>query len=183
MPVTSSVRHTAANSIVSHSSTTNGTIALNELDNHADTICVGKNWRVLENTGELCSVLLPFSKDYDPTLNIPVARCATTYTCPPDSGQSILLIADQVLYFGDSMDHTLINPHQIRSHGYSLCDDPWDPNRTLGLDTEHLFIPFLLYHRLYRSLYFSFSVSLGLGQPSHNTAHRTPLGPFYVFYA
>jgi hypothetical protein len=140
MPVTSSVRHTAANSIVSNSSTPDGTIALNELDNHADTICVGRNWRVLEYTGELCSVI-PFSKDYDPTPNIPVARCATTYTCP-DSGQSILLIADQVLYFGDSMDHTLINPHQIRSHGYSLCDDPWDPNRTLGLDTEHFFIPF-----------------------------------------
>jgi hypothetical protein len=128
MPVTSSVRHTAANSIVSHSSTPDG------------TICVGKNWRVLEYTGELCSVM-PFSKDYNPTPNIPVARCATTYTCP-DSGQSILLIADQVLYFGDSMEHTLINPHQIRSHGYSLCDDPWDPNRTLGLDTEHFFIPF-----------------------------------------
>jgi hypothetical protein len=141
MPVTStSVRHAAANSIVSHSTTLDGTIALNELDNHADTICVGKNWRVLEYSGELCSVS-PFSTAYDPTPNIPVARCATTYTCP-DSGQSVLLIADQVLYFGDSMDHSLINPQQIRSNGYSLCDDPWDPNRTLGLDTDHFFIPF-----------------------------------------
>ena len=128
MLVTSSVRHTAANSIVSHSSTPDGTIALTELDTHADTICVGKNWRVLDYTGELCSVS-PFSTDYAPTPNIPVVRCATTYTCP-DSGQALLIIADQVLYFGDALDHTLINPNQIRSHGYSLCDDPWDPSQS-----------------------------------------------------
>ena len=91
-------------------------------------------------TGELCSVM-PFSSHYKPRDNVPVARCATAYTCP-HTGQSILLIADQVLWFGIDLPNTLINPNQVRSFGYSLCDDPWDPNRPLGLDTEDLFIPF-----------------------------------------
>jgi len=38
-------------------------IARNEIDNHADTICAGPKWRVLEFTGEYCDVS-PFSKEY-----------------------------------------------------------------------------------------------------------------------
>ena len=50
-------------------------------------------------------------------------------------------MADQVLWFGSKLHCSLINPHQIRSNGYSVCDDPWDPNQPLGLDLEGVFIP------------------------------------------
>ena len=124
-----------------YDNTIEGTFGKNEIDNHADTICAGPNWKLLELSGEFCSVT-PFSADYQPKVNVPIAKCATTYTCP-DSGQSVVLVADQVLWFGADLHCSLINPHQIRSYGHSLCDDPWDPHRALGLDVGSMFIPLL----------------------------------------
>ena len=58
---------------------------------------------------------------------------------------SVVLIANLVLWFGNELHCSLINPHQIRSHGYtSVCDDPWDPHRSLGIDLDGIFIPALL---------------------------------------
>lgn len=39
------------------------------------------------------------------------------------------------------MHCSLINPHQIRAFGHSLCDDPWEPHPSLGLDVGSMFIP------------------------------------------
>jgi hypothetical protein len=64
------------------------------------------------------------------------------YTCP-DSGASVVLIADQGLWFGNELHCSLINPHQKRSHGFSVCDDPWDPHCALGIDLDSLFIPLI----------------------------------------
>ena len=116
-------------------------IGMNEIDNHAAKICAGPNWKLLELSGEYCSVS-PFSADYKPKPNVPIAKCATTYTCPT-SGASVVLVADQVLWFGNELHCSLINPHQIRSHGYSVCNDPWDPHQSLGIDLDGMFIPLL----------------------------------------
>ncbi|KAI2511679.1 Reverse transcriptase (RNA-dependent DNA polymerase) [Fragilaria crotonensis] len=86
-----------------------------------------------------------FSSDYQPKQDVPIAKCATAYTCP-DSGASVVLVADQVLWFGDELHCSLINPHQIRSHGFSVCDDPWDPHRALGIDLTPF--SYLLSHRV-----------------------------------
>ena len=103
-----------------------GRSAMNEIDNHhADTICAGPNWKLLELSGEYCTVS-PFSTDYQPKPDVPIATCATVYTCQ-SPGNSVILVANHVLYFGDELHCSLVNPHQIRSHGYGVCDDPWDP--------------------------------------------------------
>ena len=113
---------------------------MNEIDNHADTICAGPNWKLLELSGEYCDVS-PFSGEYKPKPNVPIAKCATVYLCPT-GGDSVVLVADQVLWFGDELHCSLINPHQIRSYGYGVCDDPWDPHRSLGgIDLGSIFIP------------------------------------------
>ncbi|KAI2489216.1 Reverse transcriptase (RNA-dependent DNA polymerase) [Fragilaria crotonensis] len=134
------MRKTASTTLTQHPTVHEGQVGRNEIDNHADTICAGPNWRVLEFTGQFCSVA-PFSMEYSPKVNVPVAKCASTYLCPT-TGQSVLLIVDQALWFGDDLHTSLINPHQIRSFGYSVCDDQWDPHRALGIDTESFFIAF-----------------------------------------
>ena len=141
MPIISSARRAGTRQI-SSPPTTPGNVGNNEIDNHADTICAGPNWRLLELTGEYCTVA-PFSSDYTPKQDIPIARCATTYTCPT-SGESIVLVADQVLWFGNDLHCSLLNPHQLRAHGHGVCDDPWDPHRELGIDLDYLFIPLTL---------------------------------------
>jgi hypothetical protein len=40
------------------------------------------------------------------------------------------------MWFGNDLHCLLlINSHQIRSHGYSVCDDPWDSHRPLRILT------------------------------------------------
>ena len=116
-----------------------GNVAMNEIDNHANTICASPNWKLLELSGEYCSIS-PFSADSRPKPEFPIAKVATVYTCP-DSGDSLVLVSDQLLWLGDELHCLFINPHQIRSHGYGVCDDPWDPHRPLGIDLESIFIP------------------------------------------
>jgi hypothetical protein len=106
----------------------------------ADTICAGANWTVLEFTGKYCNVS-PFSTEYAPLENVPVARCATVYTFD-STGTTVLLIADQVLWFGTNIPTSLINPHQLRDYGIGVCDDPWDPYRSVGIESDQGFIPF-----------------------------------------
>ena len=111
----------------------------NEIDNHADTICAGANWTVLEFTGEYCNVS-PFSSQYKPLEGVPIAKCATVFVFE-NTGTVVLLIADQVLWFGNDIPTSLINPNQLRAHGIQVCDDPWDPFRHIGIETENGRIP------------------------------------------
>ncbi len=79
-----------------HAQTTNpGDVGMNEIDNHADTLCAGPNWRLLELSGKYCTVS-PFSADYQPKPDVPIAKCATVYTCPL-RGTSVVLVANKVL--------------------------------------------------------------------------------------
>ena len=39
------------------------------------------------------------------------------------------------------MDHSIINPHQIRSFGIPVSYDLFDKTRELGIDLKELFIP------------------------------------------
>ena len=44
-----------------------------------------------------------------------------------------MLVFNQALWFGNSMDVSLIATHQVRSHGLILNDDPFDKGRPFGL--------------------------------------------------
>ena len=43
-----------------------------------------------------------------------------------------------LVWFRCVLPSALVNPHQIRSHGHSLCDDPRDPHWELGFDVGNL---------------------------------------------
>ena len=84
-----------------------------------------------------------FLRNMKPLENVPVARCTTVYTFD-GTGTTVLLIADQVLvlWFGNNIPTSLINPHQLRDYGLGVCDDPWDPYRAVGIESDQGFIPF-----------------------------------------
>jgi hypothetical protein len=119
-----------------------GTVARNELDTHADTCCAGMNWRLLELTGEVCDVQ-PFLNSYDPVQSVVVGQCATVWTNEED-GKEYLLVGEQMLWFGDSLEHSLINPNQLRDYGLFVNDNPYAASESagFGIDTYHHFIPF-----------------------------------------
>ena len=71
---------------------------------------------------------------------MPVATAATAYTT--SDGTTYILIVNESLYFGSSLDHSLINPNQIRHYCIPVSDDPYDSGRPFGIDHNELFIPF-----------------------------------------
>ena len=102
-----------------------------EIDNHADTTCFGKNFRVISFTSEVYRVSLYLSES-DSKTDIPICTAATAVDM--DSGETIILEFGQGLWFGDRLNHSLINPNQCRSYGISVCDDPTDQNRDIGME-------------------------------------------------
>jgi hypothetical protein len=69
-----------------------------------------------------------------------VARCRTVWASP-NTGQEYLLVGDQMLWFGTQMDHSLINPNQIREHGIPVYDNPFSQSQ-FGIDCNDDFISF-----------------------------------------
>ena len=110
-----------------------------DIDNHADTHCFGQNFRPIFWTSQECTVS-PFLAEYSEQVNIPICTAATSYTL--STGEVILLIFGQGLWFGNRMEKSLINPNQCRAFDVPICDDPTDPHRTLGISAnETTFIP------------------------------------------
>jgi hypothetical protein len=106
-------------------------IAKLEIDNHANMTCFGSNFTAVSFTGEHCEVS-PFSEQYATLTNIPIASAAMAWD-NPDTGERVILLFHQGLWFGDSLTNSLINPNPCRMNGIELCDDPFDPNRPLGI--------------------------------------------------
>ena len=118
-----------------------------EIDNHADTCCFGANFRPTFITDQVCEVS-PYHESYESISNVPVVSACTAYD-DPISGQTYIINIHQGLWFGKSMKNSLISPNQIRSFGIPLCDDPYDPHRSLGMkvytsNDESVNIPFEL---------------------------------------
>ena len=119
--------------------TTSGTIRRNELDTHANTCCAGANWKVIDWTQEICEVT-PFLGSYEPVKEIPVARCGMVWTSP-HTGAEYLLVGNQMSWFGTQLDHSLINPNQIRENGLPVYDNPFGGTQ-FGIDADDVHIPF-----------------------------------------
>ena len=110
-----------------------------EMDNHADTICFGRNFRPIHFTSEVCSVSA-FLSEYEQQEDVQICTAATAFDL--DSGETVILKFGQGLWFGSQMDRSLINPNQLRSFGVPVCDDPTDQYRELGIELEDgYFIP------------------------------------------
>ena len=43
---------------------------------------------------------------------------------------------NESLYYGDKLDHSLINPNQLRAYGIPLWDNPFDPTHSLSIEVN-----------------------------------------------
>jgi hypothetical protein len=111
-----------------------------EIDNHADTCCLGSNFVPLYFTGQQCEVQ-PFLDSYKSVTGVPVCSAVTAYD-DEETGLTYLLEFNECLWMGDTMQHSLINPNQIRASGISLADNPYDKSNPIGFtdpETSKLF--------------------------------------------
>jgi hypothetical protein len=47
------------------------------------------------------------------------------------------LVFNEALYYGTQLDHSLINPNQVRAYGIPLWDNPNDPARDLTIEVDN----------------------------------------------
>ena len=109
--VISTKRIARISSLRAQDKTKAGTLSSNEMDTHADTCVAGKNWAVLTYTDVVCEVQ-PFTDKYDSIKEVPIVTACTVWT-DQNSGKEYLLVGEQFLWFGSSLDHSLINPNQL----------------------------------------------------------------------
>ena len=111
-----------------------------ELDSHADTSALGSNFVPLSFTGRVCDVSPYNAEAYQAEQNIPIVSAATAYTDPFD-GQVYILVIHEGLWFGDKLNHSLINPNQLRFAGTTVHDNPFDANNPIAIENEEVTIP------------------------------------------
>ena len=105
-----------------------------EVDNHADTCVAGANCVILAYTGKECDVS-PYRDDYEPVTNVPIVHAGTAWTSKR-TGQTYILVLNECLGMTDTMDHTLVNPNQLRHFGVRVQDNPMS-SRPLSIITEN----------------------------------------------
>ena len=141
LAIRSGNRHRSVSAVGSKEKEINpGFVANCEMDTHADTCVAGPNFRIDELTGEHCDVA-PYSSDYEPIKDVPIVNASTAFT-DEETGETMILQFNQVLWYGKRLSMSLINPNQIRHAGLVVSDDPTDKTRDFGIVGDHCYIPF-----------------------------------------
>jgi hypothetical protein len=124
--IESSIRHMAVSALSSRTTTnpdhTYHLRARAEIDSRADTTCAGATFVLLEDTKKVCNVG-GFHDSMKTIKGVPVGTCATAYD-HPELQETIILCFPQALYFGKDMEHSLINPNQLRDYGIRVDSTP-----------------------------------------------------------
>jgi hypothetical protein len=73
-----------------------------------------------------------FADTMAPMKDIPIVKAALAYDLP-DTGEVVILIINQALYFGDHLSNILLNPNQMCYYNVKVDDIP----RHLSKDSTH----------------------------------------------
>ena len=95
-----------------------------EMNSHADTAVLGRNCVILNYTGRECDVSL-YTDSYEAIKGVPIVTGATAWTSKVN-GQTYILVFNEALWMGDVLEHSLINPNQLRHFGVTVQDNPYD---------------------------------------------------------
>ena len=97
---------------------------------HADTTVAGRNCTVLHHTERPCDVA-PFSDTYEPMKDVDIVSAATGFTSV--TGQQYILVFHEALYMPE-LDHTLINPNQLRQFHTQVQDNPYHDTEPMNIN-------------------------------------------------
>jgi Reverse transcriptase (RNA-dependent DNA polymerase) len=104
-----------------------------EMDSHADTVVLGRNCVILSYTGRECDVS-PYTDSYEAIKGVPIVTGATAWTSHED-GQTYILVFNEALWMGEVLEHSLLNPNQLRHYGVRVQDNPFHETE-MHMETE-----------------------------------------------
>lgn len=129
-----------ASRIISHVQHDSSIYSRMELDSHADTVVLGSNCVVLSFTGRECDVS-PYSDTYQAIKGVPIVSGATAWTSQ-STGETYILVFHEALWMGGVLDHSLLNPNQMRQFGVIVQDNPFDADQMhIATEDDELVIP------------------------------------------
>jgi hypothetical protein len=91
-----------------------------ELDSHADTCVLGRNFIIYSQSGQTCTVV-PYSDNYKPK-TVAIASGGTAYD--HDDGVTYILDVHNGLDMTSELKASLLNPNQMRMNGLIVDDVP-----------------------------------------------------------
>ena len=115
-----------------------GQRAMNECDTNADACCLGSNFRILHYTTRVADVYA-YDKSISPIENVPIVSGATAWT-DSRTNTTYVLVFNESLYYGSKLDHSLINPNQVRHYGIDFWDNPYDKDRGTRIEIDDISI-------------------------------------------
>ncbi len=95
-----------------------------EMDTHADTCALGRNFVRLHTMMQTASVS-PYNNKYEPVNDVPIVTGATVVQLPK-TGETVTLVINQALWFGDTLPNSLLNLNQLWHYGTDIQDNPFD---------------------------------------------------------
>ena len=110
-----------------------------DLDSHTDTVVCGSNCIVINFMGKECDVA-PHTEAYETIEAVPIVQAATPND-NPETGESTILILNEAIWMGETTDHTLVNPNQLRSYGITVQDNPCSEAPIFIATEDHDFMP------------------------------------------
>ena len=81
----------------------------------------------------------PYTDTYEAIKSVPIVKAATAYD-NPETGETTILILNEAIWMGDKMQHTLINPNQLRAYGVSVQDNPFSEAPTFIATEDYEFV-------------------------------------------
>ena len=94
-----------------------------ELDTHVDTIVLGQSFILLSETGIECDVS-PYTDEYESIKNFPIVLEATAWTSL-ELSETFIITVHEGLWMNTTMEHTLVNPNQLRHLCVTVQDNPY----------------------------------------------------------
>ena len=103
------------------------------MDSNADTCCAGTSFVILSMKRRTADVFPYDSNNYQPLHNVPIVTAATAYD-DPNTNMTYILVLNECLYYDTKLEHSLLNPNQLRHFGVDVWDNAYDPNHDLCIE-------------------------------------------------
>ena len=71
--------------------------------------------------GKECDVA-PYTDTYETIKAVPIVQVDTVYN-NTETGETTILILNEAICMGEAMDHTLVNPNQLRAYDMKVQDN------------------------------------------------------------
>ena len=91
-----------------------GNISINEFDMNDDTCCLGSNFTVLRMTPRTADVY-PYEPSYKLFYKVTIVSGATI-VMDSITGESLIMVINEALYYGKKLNHSIINTNQLRCY-------------------------------------------------------------------